>query len=320
MKKSAIITGITGQDGAYLAKLLLDKNYEVIGLTRSSNHLKNKKLNYLNIDSDINIIECDLSDFSNVLNIIHKYNPDEIYNLAAQSSVGVSFSQPIGTIHFNIVSVLNILEAIRISNLNIKFYQASSSEMYGYVDKLPIKINTPMHPLSPYAISKASAHWIVVNYREAYNIFACSGVLFNHESFLRTNSFFVKKVINESVINRNNDNWRLNVGNIEVKRDFGYSPDYVYAMWSMLQLDAPKDYIICSGKSIYLREIIEYVFDKLDICHDKIIVNQDFFRPTEIEDIYGDNLQAKKDLNWTNIDNFFNVLDILIDEEIKNIT
>lgn len=314
--KTAIVTGITGQDGMYLSHLLLNKGYRVIGLTRSNRHVSSEKFDYLNLNNELEIVECDLVDLPSILKVIRKYEPDEIYNLAAQSSVGISFSQPIGTIHFNIVSVLNLLEAIRIERPSVKFYQASSSEMYGKVDSLPVKINTPMHPLSPYAISKASAYWIVVNYRESYGIFACNGVLFNHESFLRTKNFFVKKVISEAVLNRNNEDWYLNVGNIDVKRDFGYSPDYVEAMWLMLQREEPKDFVICSGRSISLRSIIEHVFNKLSINPDRLIINEDFFRPTDITDIFGDNSDARNDLNWESEVDFFKTLDKLIDEEL----
>ncbi|RLJ73894.1 GDP-mannose 4,6-dehydratase [Pedobacter alluvionis] len=315
--KVALITGVSGQDGAYLSKLLISKGYIVIGLTRSNHYINLDKLRYLNIDKRVTIDECDLLDLSAVINIITKYEPDEIYNLAAQSSVGLSFKQPIGTINFNIISVLNLLEAIRIVKNNARFYQASSSEMYGKVNILPITINTPMHPLSPYAISKASANWTVVNYREAYGLFACNGVLFNHESFLRTESFFVKKVISECVKNKDNDKWILSVGNIDIKRDFGYSPKYVEAMWLMLQHNTPEDFLICSGTSITLRSIIEYVFSKLNISLEKLSISSDLMRPTDIEDIYGDNTDATVKLGWKNDGDFFNILDILISEEIE---
>jgi GDPmannose 4,6-dehydratase len=317
IKRTALITGISGQDGAFLSKLLLDKGYKVIGIVRNSHQDNVEKLRLLSIANQVVLEECDLLDLSSVIALITKYKPDEIYNLAAQSSVGLSFKQPIGTINFNIISVLNLLEAIRIMKPDIKFYQASSSEMYGKVANLPVRINTPMHPLSPYAISKASAHWIVVNYRESYGLFSCNGVLFNHESFLRSSGFFVKKVISESVQNRSNSNWVLKVGNIDIKRDFGYSPSYVEAMWLMLQASTPKDFIICSGKSITLRSIIEYIFKTLDISQDKILIDRDLFRPTEIEDMVGDNSPAKKELGWNYNLDFFDVLDILIQQEIN---
>jgi GDPmannose 4,6-dehydratase len=316
-KKTAFITGISGQDGAYLSKLLLEKEYKVVGITRSSQEEKLEKLRLLSIANQVVMEECDLLDISSLIALIGKYKPDEIYNLAAQSSVGLSFKQPIGTINFNIVSVLNMLEAIRLVKPNIRFYQASSSEMYGKVANLPVQINTPMYPLSPYAISKASAHWIVVNYRESYGLFSCNGVLFNHESFLRSSGFFVKKVISESVQNRNNLDWVLKVGNIDIKRDFGYSPNYVEAMWLMLQANTPNDFIICSGKSITLRSIIEYIFNTLDISLDRLVIDKDLIRPTEIEDIYGDNSPAKKELGWNYNLDFFDVLDDLIQQEVN---
>lgn len=315
--KSAFITGISGQDGAYLSKLLLEKGYKIIGITRSHHEDNLEKLKRLKIADQVIMEECDLLDLSSVISLINKYKPNEIYNLAAQSSVGLSFKQPIGTISFNIVSVLNLLEAIRIIKPDVRFYQASSSEMYGKVINLPVCINTPMHPLSPYAISKASAHWIVVNYRESYGLYACNGVLFNHESFLRSNGFFVKKVLQETVKNQNNPDWVLKVGNIDIKRDFGYSPNYVEAMWLMLQTEKPDDFIICSGKSITLRSIIEHVFYKLGVSLDKLVIDSDFMRPTDIEDIYGDNTPAKSKLGWQYDLDFYQVLDVLIEEELE---
>lgn len=312
----AIITGITGQDGAYLAKTLLSKGYKVIGVTRNNHSLNKSKLAYLNIDTKVEIYECDLSDLSSVISMFNFYNPNEVYNLAAQSSVGLSFSQPIGTLQYNIVSVLNLLESIRLVSPETKFYQASSSEMYGKVNDLPVRISTPMHPLSPYAISKCTAHWIVVNYRESYGLYACNGVLFNHESFLRTNNFFVKKVVSNAVLNKDNIDWVLEVGNIDVKRDFGYSPKYVEAMWLLLQQEVPKDFIICSGISISLREIIEYVFNKLSIPLDRLKISKELYRPAEIHDIYGDNTDAKNILKWEYSTSFYDVLDILIKEEL----
>ena len=316
--KTAFITGITGQDGAYLTKLLLEKDYKVIGITRDRHGDSLEKLKYLKVEKLITLELCDLLDISSIISLIDKYRPDEIYNLAAQSSVGLSFKQPIGTINFNIISVLNLLEAIRLVKDDIRFYQASSSEMYGKVLNLPVSINTPMHPLSPYAISKASAHWTVVNYRESYGLYACNGVLFNHESYLRSNDFFVKKVLFETVHNRHRSDWVLKVGNIDIKRDFGYSPSYVEAMWLMLQADKADDFIICSGKSVTLRSIIEYVFGKLEVSMDRLIIDEGFIRPTDIEDMYGDNSPAKEILNWNYNLNFFEVLDILIENELRD--
>ena len=315
--KKAIITGITGQDGAYLAKLLVDKGYLVIGITRNNRSVNLEKLSFLGIVADVQIEECDLSDLSSVINLFVKYQPQEVYNLAAQSSVSLSFTQPIGTIQFNVISVLNLLEAIRLISPHTRIYQASSSEMYGAVRQLPVTLSTPMHPLSPYAISKCTGFWTLVNYRESYGLRASNGVLFNHESFLRTDNFFVKKIISGAVKNRNNPDWKLEVGNIDVKRDFGYSPKYVEAMWLILQQETSRDFIICSGESISLRAIIQYVFKKLTIAEDKITISENLFRPVDIEDIYGDNSLAKDILDWNYDMSFFDVLDILIDEEIK---
>ena len=317
--RTAIITGITGQDGAYLSILLLQKGYKVVGLTRNNHAVNLERLKLLGIESQVIIEECDLLDLSSVINLVRKYMPDEIYNLAAQSSVGLSFQQPIGTIHFNVISVLNLLESIRLVKVKTKFYQASSSEMYGKVDSLPITLNTPMHPLSPYAISKASSHWTVVNYRESYGLYACNGVLFNHESFLRGPNFFVKKVISECVKNQNNPDWKLKLGNIDLKRDFGYSPKYVEAMWLMLQQEQARDFIICSGKSITLRSIVEYVFKKLDISNDKLYIDSELLRPIDIEDIYGDNQDAHRILGWDYNYSFYDILENLIEEEMNSL-
>ena len=316
--KTAIITGVTGQDGAYLSRLLLEKGYRIIGLTRSYNTANIDKLIYLGIRDKITLEECDLTDISSIINIFNKYHPDEIYNLASQSSVGLSFNQPIGTIHFNILSVINLLESIKMFDKKIKFYQASSSEMFGKVKSLPVTEETPMHPLSPYAISKASAHWIVVNYRESYDLFACSGILFNHESYLRSSNFFVKKVIQDAVSIKKGKLANLRVGNLDIKRDFGYSPIYVEAIWSILQQPLADDFIVCSGNSVSLREIVHYVFKKLELGHNLIIEDKNLFRPADINDIYGDKTKAKRILNWQYNSDFFSVLDILIDEELRN--
>lgn len=318
MPKTALITGISGQDGAYLAHFLLSKGYKVVGLTRSYNQANLSGLEYLEIKYKVIIKECDLLDLSNVIAIFNEFKPDEVYNLASQSSVGLSFSQPAGTINFNTVSVINLLETIRTMYPNTRFYQASSSEMFGNADVLPITEASKIHPTSPYAISKAAAHWSVINYRESYGIFACCGILFNHESYLRSYNFFVKKVILQALKIKSGQQKSLKVGNLELKRDFGYAPDYVKAMWLMLQKECASDYIICSGQSTYLKDIVDYVFDKLNIDKNKIEVDRTLFRPNEIKDIYGDNKKAKSELLWQYDKDFFEVLDLLVDEEIKN--
>lgn len=312
--KTAIITGITGQDGAYLAQYLLTLNYAVIGLTRSYKSAGLSKLLKLGIDGQIQLEECDLMDYSSIIRILNKYKPDEFYNLAAQSSVAASFNQPIGTIQFNSISVLNILEAIRSSNASIRFYQASSSEMFGRVPELPIRENNVLNPVSPYAISKATAHWIVRNYREAYGIFACSGILFNHESALRDDTFFVKKVIDSARKIKSGKMDLLHVGNIMIKRDFGSSKEYVKVMHAMLQHDQPDDYIVASGKSVLLKDILDFIFNYVGVPTNRYIVDEKLFRPSEIDDLYGDSSRARIKLGWDYKLDFFDVLKEIIDE------
>ncbi|HYF31981.1 MAG TPA: GDP-mannose 4,6-dehydratase [Chitinophagaceae bacterium] len=317
-KRTALITGITGQDGAYLSRLLLQHNYRVVGLVRSSYGANTKKLRYLGIHDHVELKECDLTDLSQIIKILNEHRPDEIYNLAAQSSVSLSFQQPIGTIQFNINSVVNLLEAIRLVKPDTRFYQASTSEMFGKIEQLPITEESKFHPLSPYAISKVAAHYITINYRESYNLFTCCGILFNHESYLRGENFFVKKVIQAALDIKNNKREWLEVGNLQLKRDFGWSERYVEAMWLMLQADEPQEYVISSGASVWLKDIVEYVFDQLSLDKNKIRTNQQFFRPTDIEDIYGSSEKARKQLNWNYNMDFFAVLDKLIEEEERN--
>lgn len=317
MNKIALITGITSQDGGYLAKLLINKGYQVVGLVRSNNNKELYNLKYLGIEKDILIVNLDLLDFSGLIKLFEKYHFDEIYNLAAQSSVGLSFTNPLTTIHFNSVSVINLLEVIRLSNNNLKFLQPVSSEMYGRNIELPINEESIIKPSSPYAISKALAYWSVKNYREAYNIHACNAILFNHESYLRSNSFFIKKVIRTALKIKYGIEKDLRVGNIDIKRDFGYAPEYVEAMWLILQSKLPDDFIICSGNSIKLRDIIEYVFEKLKVSTNKIICDPQLYRPLEINDIYGDNNKIISKFNWQYTKSFYEVLDILIAEEMN---
>lgn len=316
--KTAIISGITGQDGAYLGKLLVEKGYKIIGLVRNIANANTFGLNYLGIEKNIILEECDLTDITQILRLLTHYKPTEIYNLAAQSSVSVSFKHPISTLHFNITSVLNILEAIRIINPKIKFYQASSSEMFGRVLDLPITENTTFHPLSPYAISKASAHWTTVNYREAYGLFACCGILFNHESYLRSGDFFIKKVIRDCIAIYYKQKEYLEVGNIQIKRDFGFAPKYVEAMWLMLQQENADDYLICSGKSVSLESIILHIFKRFNIPEEKLLIRDSLFRPTEIADNYGVANKAHENLKWSYDFDFYTILDLIIEEELLN--
>ena len=297
-KKLAIITGITGQDGAYLSRLLINKGYDVIGLVRSNANMNKTGLIMLGVLEKVNIVECDLMDLSQLIQIITTYRPVEIYNLAAQSSVSLSFTQPIGTFSFNTMSVFNLLEAIKLVDKSIKLYHASSSEMYGKVDRLPIVENTVFHPVSPYATSKAAAHWTCINYRESFGLFVSCGILFNHESILRTNQFFVKKVISEAKLIKEGKLEKMFVGNIDIKRDFGYAPLYVEVMHAMLQHNKPDDFVICSGISISLREVIEYIFEKIGISLNAYQVDDKLYRPNDIPEIYGDSTKAKRELGW----------------------
>ncbi len=316
--KVALITGITGQDGAYLAEYLLKKNYKIIGMIRDDGTPNFNGLNYLGIKDDVELKKSNLTDLVNCKKIIQENRPTEIYHLAAQSSVSYSFRHPNETIVFNIKSVLNLLEAIRFDNHAIKFYQASSSEMFGKASSLPISRDTTLHPLSPYAISKATGHWLVSQYRESYGLFASSGILFNHESYLRSESFFVKKVILSAIRIKKGSQQNLTVGNIDIKRDFGYAKEYVKAIWLILQMEYPGDYQVCSGTSVSLREIIYYVFDHFGLDRNLIIQDPELFRPSEIEDMFGDNTEIKTKTGWKYDLTFFDVLDILIEEELVN--
>ena len=318
MKKNKIIliTGITGQDGAYLSKLLLNKGCEVIGFVRDRDDFS--KLEYLGLKEKIQFIKCDLLNLSDVTKHIENINPDQIYNFAAQSSVSLSVQIPLQTIQFNILSVVNLLEGIRSVNKKIKLFNASSCEMFGQAKKIPSDELTPFNPLNPYAISKVSAHQIVENYRKLYGLFVCSGILFHHESHLRGEEFFIKKIIKQSVEINLGKREYLKVGNVNVSRDLGYAPAYVEAMWLMLQQEKPDDFVIASGKSILLRDIIYYVFDKLNINKNKLVVDQSLFRVADIEQTCGDNSKAKKVLGWKYNLSFYDVLDLLIEEELRN--
>ena len=315
-QKTAFITGISGQDGAYLAALLIKNGYSVVGLVRSQGSTELRGLDYLGIKKQVIIEECDLLDISQVIKLLFQYKPSEIYNLAAQSSVSMSFKQPIGTFRFNTMSVYNLLEAIKLADKDIKFYQASSSEMYGKVNKLPITEDSILHPVSPYAISKAAAHWSCIHYRESYNMYVCCGILFNHESYLRGNNFFVKKIITESIKISRGEAEILKVGNVDIRRDFGYAPLYVEGMYQMMQSGTPGDYILCSGSSVTLRDMIDYVFEQLHIDQSKCIVSPDLYRPADIEDIYGDPTKAKEVLGWQYTLSYKDLLDKLLQEEL----
>ena len=320
--KTAMITGITGQDGAYLTKFLLTKGYNIIGLLRNNKEADLKNLEYLRLNDNVRFIKTDLLNLSNIIKILETIDIDEIYNLAAQSSVASSFDRPIETINFNIISTANLIEAIRITNPKIKFYQASSSEMFGNVDKknLPINKNIAFEPVSPYGISKAASHWITVNYRKAYNIFAVCGICFNHESVLRKKYFVTKKIINTAVKISMGLDKELKLGNLNVYRDWGYAPKYVEAMWLMLQQDVPYDYVISSGEAHSLKEFVKNVFEKLDVDTKKYVkIDKEFCRPIDIQINYGDNSEAKNKLKWNYNISFKQLIDKLVEDEIQYI-
>jgi len=318
--KTAIITGITGQDGAYLSKLLLEKDYKVVGITRNLQSGSLNGLSFLGVENDVELVEANVFDLSNIIRLLEKYKPEEFYNLAAQSSVGLSFEQPIGTLEYNIISVANILEAVRIINKDIKFYQSSSSEMYGNVDKntLPIDENFIIHPASPYAISKAAAHWISVNYREAYKLFISSGILFNHESVLRRQNFVTKKIISSALKIKKNELDVLKVGNTSIMRDWGYAPEYIKVMWQMLNVDTPGDYIICTGEAHTLQDFIDKVFIQLNLDPKKYVqFDKKLYRPVELEIIYGNPQKAQSELKWVYTMSFDELIQKLIEDEIS---
>lgn len=318
--KTAIITGVTGQDGAYLSELLLAKGYKVIGITRDTSEFRLRNLKFLDIADKIELIKANLTDLSNIFRILEKSEPDELYHLAAQSSVGLSFEQPIGTLEFNIISTANLLEAIRIINPKVRFYHASSSEMFGKLkqEQLPVTEETVLHPVSPYSISKASAHWTTINYREAYGLHSVCGILFNHESALRGDNFVTKKILNTAIKIKKGIEKELVLGNLDVKRDWGYAPEFVKAMWLMLQQDNADDYIICSGIPHSLKQFAETAFELLNLEFDKHVkINKDFYRPVELEIIYGNNAKAKKNLNWNYSVTFGELIGRLLRDEEK---
>ena len=318
MMKKALITGITGQDGAYLAKLLLEKGYRVRGILRSDNCVPPAGLRYLGLDRDIELISMSFEDTEIVQKLIKDFRPDEVYNLAAQSSVSCSFQEPELTLRFNINSVLNLLQAIRLQAPDTKLFQPSSSDMFGSHASLPVNLETPFAPVSPYAVSKLAGHEMVKNYRNIYNIYAVIGIMFNHESYLREPTFFVKKVLRQSIEISKGLRGFLEVGNIEIKRDFGYAPAYVEAMWLAMQQEHAENYMICSGRSVQLKDVILHLFQRLKISEERLVISHKLYRPEDIPDMYGDNSKARLELGWRYDADFMDVLDILLEEELRN--
>jgi GDPmannose 4,6-dehydratase len=297
MKKSLII-GISGQDGSYLAKLLLEKGYEVHGTSRDAQLNSFNNLIKLGIINQIQLHSMSTVDFRSVLQVIKQVEPDEIYNLSGQSSVGLSFDQPVETFDSITVGTINLLEAIRFSGSPIKFYNASSSECYGN-SNIPADENTPFIPRSPYAAAKAAAHWIVSNYREAYNIFACSGILFNHESLLRPERFVTQKIISTAVRIAKGSKGKLKLGNLNVMRDWGWAPEYVNAIYLMMQLKTPEDFVIATGQSNSLKEFVEETFKQLKLeLNDHCVIDENLKRPADLSVSKANPKKAKDILLW----------------------
>ena len=297
--KKAIITGVTGQDGAYLSDFLLKKGYKVYGTYRRLSTPNFWRLQALGILDKVELVSFDLGDQSSVISLIKNIQPDEVYNLAAQSFVGTSFEQPINAGEVTGLGVTRIIDTIKSLSPDTKFYQASSSEMFGEVQEIPQTEKTPFYPRSPYAVAKLYGHWITKNYRESYNLFACSGILFNHESPLRGLEFVTRKITNSAAKIKLGLQKDISLGNIEAKRDWGYSADYVKAMWLMLQNDKPDDYVVATNQTHAVREFLEFSFGELGLNYkDYLKVDQKFFRPAEVNLLIGDYAKAKSVLGW----------------------
>ena len=341
MKKIALIFGITGQDGAYLLRLLLKKNYYVHGVIRRSSSFNTGRIDELYIDphnkSNFKLHYGDLSDSLSVLNIIKKTKPNEIYNLGAQSHVQVSFQVPEYTANVDALGTLRILDSIKTLNLEkkTKFYQAGTSEMFGS-SKPPQSERTMFYPRSPYAAAKLYAHWVTINYREAYGIFACNGILFNHESPMRGETFVTKKIVKSLCKIKLGSNEKLYLGNLYAKRDWGHAKDYVLAMWKMMQKKTPKDYVISTGKQYSVKYFLNLVAKELKLkitwkgkglrecgyLNNKkiVLIDKNYFRPTEVESLLGNSNKARKELNWKPSYNLNELVKDMVDQEIKSLS
>ncbi|MDX8491578.1 GDP-mannose 4,6-dehydratase [Mesorhizobium sp. VK22B] len=301
MTKTALITGITGQDGAYLAELLLEKGYEVHGLARRSStaDVNTTRLKWLGIEKDVRIVDGNLTDLSGLARTMRDVRPDEVYNLAAQSFVKSSWQQPILTGNVTGMGVTNVLEALRLEIPEARFYQASSSEMYGLIQEPMQSEATPFYPRSPYAVAKLYGHWITVNYRESFGLHASSGILFNHESPLRGIEFVTRKVTDAVARIKKGMATELRLGNIDAKRDWGHSKDYVRAMWLMLQQDQPDDFVVATGRTTTVRDMCRIAFEHVGLqMDDHLVIDPDLFRPAEVEVLLGNPAKAKAKLGW----------------------
>jgi GDPmannose 4,6-dehydratase len=314
--KRALITGVTGQDGSYLAELLLQKGYKVFGLIRSSATPNLQNIEH--IKDEIEFLQGDLLDLSSLINAIKKSAPDEVYNLAAQSFVGESWSQSYYTGQITALGVLNVLEAIRLVKPDIRFYQASSSEMFGKVVEIPQSEKTPFYPRSPYGVAKLYGHWITVNYRESYNMFAASGILFNHESPRRGYQFVTRKITDTVAKIKLGLTNELRLGNLEAKRDWGFAGDYVKAMWLMLQQSTPDDYVIATGETHSVLEFLQIAFDHVGLnWEDYVIIDPKFIRPAEVDVLIGNADKAAKKLGWKPSVNFEHLVKMMVESDLK---
>jgi len=304
MVKKALITGITGQDGSYLAELLLAKGYEVHGLIRRSSSFNTQRIDHLYRDphdpeARLFLHFADLSDGMGLREVLTRVQPDEVYNLGAQSHVRVSFDQPVYTAQVDAVGTIRLLEAIRDTHLAVRFYQASSSEMFGKVAEVPQKETTPFHPRSPYGCAKVYSYWQTVNYRESYGMFCCNGILFNHESPRRGETFVTRKITRAATRIKEGLQDKLYLGNLDAKRDWGFAGDYVEAMWLMLQQDRPEDFVIATGETYSVRQFLDEVFGRLDLDWNKYVeIDPRYYRPAEVELLLGDPTKAREKLHW----------------------
>ena len=315
MAKKALITGITGQDGSYLAELLLDKGYEVVGLHRRSSTVTFERISHLT--DRIVLVPADLLDEASMIRVLRDHRPAEVYNLAAQSFVQTSFAQPVLTGEVTALGVTRLLDAILLVDPSIRFYQASSSEMFGKVVEVPQTERTPFHPRSPYGVAKVYGHWITVNYRESYQLHASSGILFNHESPRRGLEFLPRKVAFSAAAIKLGLQDKVAVGNLDSERDWGYAPDYVRGMWMMLQQDEPDDYVLATGETHSGRELVEIAFDQVGLnWEDHVVIDQQYFRPAEVDLLIGNPTKAREQLGWKPEVGFEELVRMMVDADL----
>jgi GDPmannose 4,6-dehydratase len=316
LAQRALITGVTGQDGSYLAELLLSEGYEVIGVMRRSSTVNMERIGHL--QERLTLVSGDLMDEVSLINILRDHRPHEVYNLAAQSFVQASWSQPVLTGETTALGVTRLLDAIRIVDPEIRFYQASSSEMFGKVRSVPQNEQTPFYPRSPYGVAKVYGHWITVNYRESYGLHASSGILFNHESPRRGMEFVTRKVTHGVARIKNGLDRELRLGNLDAQRDWGYAADYVRAMWAMLRRDAPDDYVVATGETHSVRELCEVAFAAAGLHYqDHVVVDPAFLRPAEVDLLVGDASKARDVLNWKNEVDFYGLVEMMVAADLQ---